>query len=91
MAIKSKSTSLTARVQAERKKIEALEAKISKLKQQEVERIGKLAEAAGCLDVAISDEQYKAAFMSLVDAKPEAPMGNSHASNDANNSLTELI
>ena len=85
MTTKTKTTSLTTRVQAERKKIAALEEKIAKLQQQEIERIGKLAELAGCLDVAITDAEYKAAFESLVKTKQESPAGNVLASNDATN------
>ena len=83
---KTKSTSLSARVEAERKKIAALEDKISRLQQQEVERIGKLAESAGCLDIEITDADYKAAFEALVAAKQMSTAGNDQASNDATNS-----
>ena len=88
MTTKSKSTPLAARVETERKKITALEEKIAKLQQQELERIGKLAESAGCLAIAITDAEYKAAFAELVKVKQATTVGNVPASNDATNNST---
>jgi len=88
MAGNVKAASYAAKVKAERAKIAALESKISKLQQQEIEKIGKLAESSGCLDVVISDAEYKAAFDALVKSKTS---GNSQASNGTNKDLSELV